>query len=887
MIGTQLGSYEILSPLGKGGMGEVWRARDSKLGREVAIKTLPEEFAKEEERLARFEREAKLLASLNHPNIATIHGLEESDGTRFLVLELVEGDTLADRLKRGAIPVEESLKLALQIAEALEAAHGKGVIHRDLKPANIKVTPEGKVKVLDFGLAKAFAVEASGADLSRMPTATLPEPTLEGTIRGTPAYMSPEQVRGDPVDTRTDIWAFGCVLYEVLTGRRAFAGETVGDIFAHLMRDDPDWSSLPKTLPYGVRKLVERCLQKDRNRRLHHMADARIEIGEAVTGPADEAPSDSDRPTERRRWIALPAVALLAGLVVGGIITAVATWNEPDPANVVRTELVLPIRQQLAIRTPNPAVLVSPDGSHFVYSTFPDSGGLLLRPLDAPDMKAIEVGAAFSLVFSPDGVWVAYRGTNTGLMKVPITGGAPVAIPGPYPFGGITWGEGGDLVIAPDLQSALWTASADGGEPKELTTLADGETSHRLPKFLPGGRAVLFTVWTEQQSGEDGQIAVYSFDDASTRILLPGTQPQYAPTRHLVYAQGNRILAVPFDPARLEVTGTPVPVVENVLRGKQGVSQFSFSDTGLLMYVPGDVAEPRHRLVWVDREGRTELVRGLPAGPYAAPRLSPEGNHIAWFSGGGFGAFDIWVHDLVTGDPRRATSDGYRFANMLPVWNPDGAELTFERIAGLQPDIYSIRVDGSGGDRQLTSSNDSTDIPGSYSPDGTLAFSGTRTGIGSGILVLSAGGVEEFLVTPAGAMSPMFSPNGRSIAYVSDEAGRNEIFVQPYPSTSGSWTKISSEGGTDPVWTRNGREVYYRSDSTMMAVQITTDPLGYSTPQPLFPEDRFRKGPGPGTSYDVAADGRFLMVEEDPDDSVRVIVVQNWFEELKELVPAP
>ena len=355
---------------------------------------------------------------------------------------------------------------------------------------------------------------------------------------------------------------------------------------------------------------------------------------------------------------------------------------------------------------------------------------------------------------------------DPGLMKVPITGGAPVAInPGPLSVaGGMTWGEGGTFVFAPDLQSNLRTVSAEGGEPKELTTLADGETSHRLPKFLPGGRAVLFTVWTEQQSGDDGQIAVYSFDDDTTTMLLPGTQAQYAPTGHLVYAEENRVLAVGFDLARLEVTGTPVPVVESVLRGGQGVAQFSFSNTGLMMYVPGDVAELQRRLVWVDRLGNTEPVRGLGAGPYVVPRLSPEGNRIAFFTSR-YRAFDIWVHDLVMGNARQVTFDGHRFRNLLPIWSPDG-DLTFERRTGRGPDIYSIPVDETGAPRALTSSSDSRDVPGSYSPDGKLAFRGTRTGIGRDIFVLLSDGVEEpFLVTPAQESTPMFSPNGRFIAY--------------------------------------------------------------------------------------------------------------------------
>ena len=876
--GIRLGPYEIRDQIGAGGMGEVYRATDTRLDRTVAIKVLPEHLASDPQRRERFEREARAVSSLNHPHICTLHDIGEQDGVHYLVMEYVEGDTLQQRLEKGRLPLDQARKYAIQIADALDKAHRQGVVHRDLKPGNIMITKSG-TKLLDFGLAKLKGDAGKFSPLSQMPTQDESAPlTAEGTILGTLQYMAPEQLEGKEADARTDIFAFGAVVYEMVTGKKAFEGASPASLIAAIMHTSPQsLKKLQKMTPPHLDHIVTTCLAKDSDMRWQTASDLMRELTWAAStaNAKPEILQASTATRERVAW-ALFAAAILA------VALLILPGGEGLPGQVIRTELALPIKDSLNVTNTNPLVVVSPDGSSLVYSSFPRSGGLLLRPLNGIDMRAI-ADRAVRYVFSPDGVWVAYGDPGgPGLMKVPITGGAPVAVnPGLSVGGGMTWGEGGTLIFAPDLESSLWTVSADGGEPKELTTLADGETSHRLPKFLPGGRAVLFTVWTEQQSGDDGQIAVYSFDDDTTRILLPGTQPQYAPTGHLVYAQGNRILAVGFDLARLEVTGTPVPVVENALRGAQGVAQFSFSDTGLMMYVPGDVAEIQRRLVWVDREGNPEPVRNLAAGPYAPARLSPEGNRIAFVTSR-YRAFDIWVHDLVTGNTRQVTFDGHRFRNMLPIWSFDEA-LTFERASGGgRANIYSIPVDDPGAPRALTSSNDGIDVPGSYSPDGTLAFWGTRTGIGRGIFVLSEGVEEDFLVTPALESTPMFSPNGRFIAYVSDESGQREVYLQPYPSTSGVGRKISSEGGTEPVWARDGKEIYYRSDSAMMAVQITTDPLGHTTPQPLFP-DRFWKGGN--LTYDVAADGRFLMVERDPDDSVRVIVVQNWFEELKRLAP--
>ena len=776
------------------------------------------------------------------------------------------------RLDKGRLPLDQALEYAIQIADALDKAHRQGVVHRDLKPGNIMITKSG-TKLLDFGLAK---LKARSAPLNQWSTIEEKEPlTTEGTILGTLQYMAPEQLEGKEADARTDIFAFGAVVYEMVTDKKAFVGASQASLIHAIMGVDPQLITdlQPSSSPL-LDHVVTACLAKSPDDRCQSAADLMRELTWTASTPDPEPPETRTGTRERVGW-ALFAAATIA------VVLLILPGGEGPPAQVVRSEYVLPIKRQLGVTGANPTVVVSPVGSSFAYSMFPASG-LLLRPFDAVGMRSIADEPVLSPVFSPDGLWVAYA-RRERLFKVPITGGTPVPIPVPQALGGMTWGEGDTFVFAPENQSSLWMVSDDGGEPKELTTLADGETGHRMPKFLPGGRAVLFTVWTEQQSRDGGQIAVYSFDDDTKKILLPGTQPQYAPTGHLVYAQGDRVLAVGFDVARLETTGTPVPVLENVLQGRRGISQFSFSDTGLMMYVPADVAEPQYRLVWVDRQGRTEPVRDVAFGPHVKPRLSPEGNRIASFFTGR-SAFDIWVYDLVTGILQPVTLDGYRSSNMLPLWTPDGAGLTFERIGSLGGDIYTMPVDETGEMEELTVS-DGTDIPVSYSPDGTLAFTGTREGIGTGIFVLLPDGeVQDFLVTPQGETSPMFSPNGRFIAYVSDESGQNEVYVRPFPPRPGGQRKVSSNGGTEPVWARDGGEIYYRNGDRMMAAEIATGPFEVVGRTELF-VDRFFKDNIDTPSYDVDSNGRFLMFEEDPDDSVRVILVQNWFEDLKRLVP--
>src|SRR6202166_4406438 len=624
--GTRLGSYEVVGPIGAGGMGEVYQAHDTKLGRDVAIKVLPEAFAHDAERLGRFQGEAKMQGQLNHANIATIHGLEHSDGTHYLVMELVPGDTLQERVKRdGAVPVEEALTIAKQIAEALEAAHEKSIIHRDLKPANVKVTPEGKVKVLDFGLAKAFGGDAANDDPSNSPTLSAAA-TMQGVILGTAAYMSPEQARGKVCDKRTDIWAFGCVLYELLTGKQAFHAESTTEILAAVLKEEPDWQALPASTPVKIRELLGRCLQKDLRRRLHDAADARIEIEEALTTPATAEPAATVKGIRAlgRRELVLSIGALL--LVAA--IASLATWilrpsSSPLSKPVSRLTITLPPGQQLAGLELGSTVALSPDGTQVAYVA--RQGGtqqLYLRALDSLEARPMsDTEGAINPFFSPDSQSLGFFASGK-LKKISVSGGAALTLANAAYPGGASWGSQGIIAFSPTTGSVLQQVADSGGTPQPLTHLEKGTMNHRWPEFLPGGKAVLFT----DATGATNQIAVQPVGTGERRNLVPGgMNPRYALSGHLVYAQGGSLMAMSFDPQRLEVTGTAVPVVEGVLQSTfTGGAQYSFSATGSLVYVSGAAQLAQLRLVWVSRNGEEQPL-AAPAHSYLAPRLSPDG----------------------------------------------------------------------------------------------------------------------------------------------------------------------------------------------------------------------------------------------------------------------
>jgi len=884
--GTRLGSYEVVAQIGVGGMGEVYEARDTKLGRNVAIKVLPTAFANSAERLARFQREAKTLASLNHPNIATIHGLEHSDGVQFLIMELVSGETLAERVKAGAVPVEETLKIGVQIAEALEAAHEKNIIHRDLKPANVKVTPEGKVKVLDFGLAKAFAGEESGSDPSNSPTLSRAA-TMQGVILGTASYMSPEQARGKAVDKRTDIWAFGCVLYEMLAGKQAFQGETATDIFAKILTHEPDWKALPARTPAQIHQLVRRCLQKDKTLRLQAAGDARIEIQEALTAPSSAEPVSAV--VSRPRGWRLPVLVGLGVLVVAGV-AALATWYlKPEaPKLVTRTVITLSPGDQLAALD-FPAVAISPDGTQIAYvATHAGTRQLFLRALDSLESRPLaDTEGANTPFFSPDGQWLGFVAGGI-LKKISLSGGTPVTLGwAPFPAGA-SWGSNGTIVFAPGTKSVLEQISDAGGAQQALTRLDQKTLDHRWPEMLPGSEEVLFDVMVNGLS--DQRIVMQSLSSGrpavagERRDLIPGgTVPHYATSGHLIYAQGGNLMAVPFDPGRPVIAGAAVPVAAGILQtGLNGGVQYALSDTGSLVYIPGgNLAE--ERLVWVNRNG-TEQALPAPPRAYANPRISPDGRRVAFQV-----VEQIWLYDFARDTMTRLTFDGS--TNAVPVWTPDSKRLAFQSNKEGPLNIFWQSTDGSGGVERIAT-DEYTQVPRSFSPDGQLlSFMEVNPTTGRDIWVLRMGDhkAQPFLRTQFNESVPAFSPDGHWLSYISDESGRYEVYVQPYPGPGGKY-QISIEGGTEPVWNPNGKELFYRSGDKMMAVEISTQPsFSAGKPKMLF------QGPYVPTAitfpyYDVSPDGqRFLMLKANerisPSSLTQIIVVQNWFEELKRRVP--
>ena len=887
--GRRLGTYEIVAQIGAGGMGEVYRAHDTKLARDVAIKVLPANFVNDPERLSRFQREARMLAALNHANIATIYGLEESGGVTCLVMELVPGETLAERVEAGPLPVGEALKIAVQIAEALEAAHEKSIIHRDLKPANVKVTPEGKVKVLDFGLAKAFEGDSTSEDIGNSPTLSRAA-TMQGVILGTAAYMSPEQARGKACDKRTDIWAFGCVLYELLTGKQAFHGEVTTEILAAVLREEPDWHALPDSTPVKVRDLLRRCLQKDMNKRCRDSGDVRIEIEEALAAPVaaeltTAASAQGIRSLGRRGLI-----LSLGSLLVGGAIIGLAAWNlKPSPPQPVsRVAITLPPGQQLAGLDSGPAVAISPDGTHLAYVA--RQGGaqqLYLRAMDSLDAKPIpDTEGAIEPFFSPDGRWLGFFAGGK-LKKVSVSGGAALSLADVPVHGGASWGSQGTIIFPVSANGVIQQMPDGGGAVQPLTHFEKGSLSQRWPEFLPGGKAVLFAAGPTAITFTNAQVAVQSVGTGQQRNLVQGGMPRYASSGHLVYSQKGSLMAMPFDSQRLAVTGTAVPVVEGVLQSPAtGAAQYSISATGSLVYVSGGVQSAQSNLVWVSRNG-AEQPLAAPAHAYVFPRLSPDGRRVA--VGITESESQIWLYDLSRDTLTRFTFEGNY--NPVPVWTLDGKRIAFESNKEGPPNIFWQLADGSGGLERLTTSQN-IQAPDSFSPDGQLlSFIEINPTTGQDIWVLRLGDrkVQPFLRTPFNDANARFSPDGRWLTYTSDESGRYEIYVQPYPGPGGKW-QISTEGGTEPMWNPNGRELFYRSGEKMMAVDISTQP-GFTAAKPrmLF-EGRYELASVPVNNYDVSSDGqRFLMVKSSESAGTaptQINVVLNWFEELKRRVPA-
>jgi len=905
--GSKLGSYEIQSPLGAGGMGEVYRARDSKLGRDVAIKVLPEAFAHDPERLSRFQREAKMLAALNHPNIATIFGLEHSDGVQYLVMELVAGETLAQRVKRdGPVPVEEALTIAKQIAEALEAAHEKSIIHRDLKPANVKLTPEGKVKVLDFGLAKAFAGDTSTEDMSNSPTLSMAA-TMQGVILGTAAYMSPEQARGKAVDKRTDMWAFGAVLYELLTGKAAFHGEDVTDILAAVVRAEPDWLALPEATPLQVRSLLRRCLQKDKSLRLRDAGDARIEIQEALSAPATADAATTGPATrgwrERAAWAAAGVLTLVATAFAIGFVQR--TPKPPQPMQAVRLNAEIGVDASLDTSLGSSAIL-SPDGTRLALVAIgtDEKRRIYVRSLDALQATALSgTENARDPFFSPDSQWIGFF-ADSKLKKISVQGGVAVTLCDALTDRGGSWGEDGTVVFTPDVGAPLTKVSSSGGTPQPLTTLDKqaAETTQRWPQVLPGGKAVLFTAGSGGVGTifEDADIDVYSMASGQRKTLLRGGfYPRYLPSGHLVYLHAGTLFGVPFDLRRLEVTGQPTPILEGVGTSPGvGGAQFSFSDSGNLVYVAGRAGGQNVSIYWMDHEGKFQPLRETP-GNYYNPAFSPDGKRLALEINDGKRS-DISVYEWERDTLTRLTFVGEESTN--PVWTPDGQRIVYSsREKGGPYNLWWIRADGGGNAQRLTESKSPQD-GGSWRPDGkVLAFTQSNSGTNLDIMTLPIEGDEKsgwksgeprpFLNSPSAEVEPAFSPDGRWLAYESSESGSYEVYVRPFPGPGGKW-QISTGGGVLPKWSRNGKELFYRTlDSKIMVVTYTASGDSFRADKALlWSSGQFTELGLFTYNFDLHPDGKRFAVLKAPGTGQtaamnKVSFIFNFFDEVRRKFP--
>ena len=868
--GTRLGPYEIESVLGAGGMGEVYRARDTKLKRDVAIKVLPAGFARDPDRIARFQREAEVLATLNHPNIGAVYGFEETSEASGIVLELVEGPTLGDRTAHGPIPIDEALAIAKQIADALDAAHEKNVIHRDLKPANIKVTPGGKVKVLDFGLAKMAESSAGSTKqdpayaVSMSPTLAVHE-TSAGLILGTAGYMSPEQARGKPVDRRTDIWAFGCVLYEMLTGRPVFdTGETVSDAVAAILTKEPDWTRLPAAVPDSIRRLLRRCLEKDPDRRLHHIADARLEIADALTAPsADETRATASVHPMWARVVPWTVAAVAMG-VAAFVLWASSGGRSANPAPVRRLELTLPPGVELF--TGSRTVGVSSDGSRIAFvGVLAGTREVYIRSLDQYDAVPLRGSdGATACFFSPDGRSIGLA-TTAGVMKtISLGDGLVTTIADGVNFlYGMAWAEDGRIVFV--RGGALWQIAPAEGKQEQLTKL-DADSIHASPTFLPGGKTLLFSVL----SGDQWRIESFELATGQRRTLVQhGQWPLYVSSGHLVFYRDGELLVAPFDPNRLEVTGSATQALEKIPAQVQGIPSLDVSPSGTLVYAPTNAVS---RLVSVSLQGVEQLINEVPRN-YSNPRMSPDGQRMLVQAG------DLWIQDVARSTfTRIATRDA--LINAFPVWLPDSRRVIYRSPLGLR--IQD--AEGSAQPQTVAGTSD-FDYPATVGADGdTLVMMRSTQETSFDLYAMSLRNPSEvttLLKTPAYEGGARLSPDGRWLAYVSNESGQNEIYVRPFPGPDRRWT-VSTQGGTQPVWNPNAKELFYRTGDKMMAVAITTTPeVKLSTPRLLF-ENKYAFGRGITIpNYDVTPDGRHFIMVKDEGGAARLNVVLNWQVELE------
>jgi Tol biopolymer transport system component len=874
-VGTRLGPYEIVAAIGAGGMGEVYRARDTRLKRDVALKVLPERFSHDPDRLARFQREAELLAALNHSNIAAVYGLESAGPVNSIAMELVDGPTLAEVLCRGPLALRDALNVARQVADALEAAHGRGVVHRDLKPSNIKVTPDGKVKVLDFGLAKMLATEDASPPSSLSLSPTMSVQTLSGgVILGTAAYMSPEQARGKTVDARTDVWAFGCLLYEMLTGRSAFSGETVTDVLAAVIGTEPDWRALPATVPSAVQKLIRRCLQKEPGRRFHHIADVRLDIDDVLSGA-----STPDAVVIEKRgspWVLWSGWAVAAMTAFAAFLMFFLWWSavrRPVDRPITHLELNLPDGVELTY-VANGVFAISPDGRRLAFVAIENGvRRTYLRSLDDRTTRALE-GSEGSVVcfFAPDGRSLGIVTNAREIKRMSLADGLVSTIAtesGVNVLLGGTWTPGNHIVYVRD--STLWIVPAAGGESKPLTKLdaGRGEIAHLSPMALPGGRAVLFTI--RRDAGKANDVAIVNIQSGAQSVLVErAASAVYASSGHLVFLRDGALLAMPFDADDTGVSGLPIRLDIRIPGGDQAT--LAVSQTGTLVYSAN--AADTYRLVSVSRLGVETPLNDSPMA-YVRSRFSHDGRFLAIQI-----ATDVWIQELSRRTFERVA--GSENSNYF-VWSPDGTRLVLSTPAG----IRWVGITDSTNRGLLAGTNDS-DVPTSMALDNrTLIF--MRYGSDSGDIyttVLKSGAdIQPLIKTPNYEGGAELSPDGKWMAYVEQQSGRAQVYLRAFPGPDRKWP-VSTAGGTQPVWNANGRELFYRDGDKMMAVQVTTgvEPQ-LSEPVVLF-ERRYVVGTNISVpNYDVSHDGQRFVMIKDEAGSNQLNVVTNWIEELKARVP--
>jgi serine/threonine protein kinase len=885
--GTKLVHYEITSEIGRGGMGEVYQAKDTKLGRDVAIKVLPEEFALDKDRVARFQREAKLLASLNHPNIAAIHGLEESEGTHFLVMELIEGDKLRDRIKSGPIPVEEALKLALQMAEGLEAAHEKGIIHRDLKPANIKVTPDGKVKILDFGLAKAYVGDQENMSPMDSPTISAAA-TQQGVILGTAAYMSPEQAKGKSVDKRADIWAFGVVLFEMLTGKSLFSGEDVTSTLARVLEREPDFSTLPQNLHPRIQLMLERCLKKNLKDRYSGISDARVDI-QNVLADSSGVFAQSISTVEPRRNIRSMLTLIAATFIVTAIIVGALIWNlrPAEPRKVTRFFVELP-ESYVFGEEAGPNLALSSDGSQLAVST---SKGIYLRSMNELNIKLVAgtVESTKQPFFSPDGESIGYWSIDDKqLKKVSVAGGTPITLCKDPNTAYYNWGNDGNIYFAGG--NGIMKVSENGGVPVNVIAANNSERFFS-PQLLPDGKSIIYTI-----GGEDEyKIALQSINANDRRILFEGATAQYLPiTGHLIYVVGNELQAIPFDIDKLEPSGRPVLIVEDIY--VNGPPHFCVSNSGTFAYLRSIYSD--RSLVWVDFDMTEELLNTEPD-IYCEPMVSPDGTRIALSIQDDIGKYNIGIWDIDRGTMINPSSE-MAYAR-FPNWSDDSERIVFagslsSAISSLG--VYQMSASGTGRIEHLYTEPGRQIFPTSLSKDGKILLCQTwLPGIidrDIGMLTMGEDPQWKLLLPDDKFMKfqPQFSPDDQWIAYTSNKSGRNEVYVRSLPEVEETLVQISTNGGDNPLWSPNGSQLYYRNGDRVIATTYETK-HGFKVvkSEVLFQGSYYSENSG-FIYWDIHPDGdRFLMMKEKPADfnagksRTRIDIVLNWDEELKQRVP--